>query len=266
MRPLKSRLLISIVTLTLFLGTLLLVSTRILSERYLALREHLRDSTGVDILHYDRWILLALIAIVGVILVRGLNLRGILDELGLNRRILPAIIFAALATLPMFIGYGLAGQAGFAWIFITAIIIAPFIEELFFRGWAFRQLAQRAGWGFWPAALLTGIIFGLMHVPIQQLLALKIGLGEVLTVLLTGAGGVFYAWLFQRWGWNLWVPIMLHALMNASWAIFNVSEGAVGGLLENLFRAMTITAAVFLTLYRDRIPLLRDRGKMKPKR
>ncbi len=53
------------------------------------------------------------------------------------------------------------------------------------------------------------------------------------------------------------MPILLHMLMNAWWAIFAVADGAVGGLYANIFRALTIAAAVLLTINRDRIPVLR---------
>jgi membrane protease YdiL (CAAX protease family) len=43
---------------------------------------------------------------------------------------------------------------------IFAIVIAPVVEELFFRGILFRSLRYR---GFWPAALVSSVVFGSVH-------------------------------------------------------------------------------------------------------
>lgn len=50
----------------------------------------------------------------------------------------------------------------FASLFLTAVLMAPFIEEIFFRGFIFGGL--RARWGFFPAALAGGAVFGLAHI------------------------------------------------------------------------------------------------------
>lgn len=41
------------------------------------------------------------------------------------------------------------------------MILVGFAEELFYRGYALRALA--GGIGFWPAALLTSVLFGAVH-------------------------------------------------------------------------------------------------------
>lgn len=95
---------------------------------------------------------------------------------------------------------------------IEACIFAPFIEESFFRGFVFRGLLGRRivlsfrgrGWTlsmrFWPAALLSGLLFAAFH-------------GQIgLLVPFTGIGAVF-AWIFWRSG-ALWPNIIAHAGFN----------------------------------------------------
>ena len=249
----------TLITLGLFLGTAVFVRAVMASEAYQSLRRSAFDAWGIDLSTILMWSTFAIVAVIGVALVVGARAGRIIAEFGLNRPVVPACVFALVASLPMLIGYAVmsGGSISIGSSLIVAALIAPFIEELFFRGWAFRQLCQRAKWGFWPAALFTGLVFGLMHVPFRTLLEMNLGMDDLSTVLITGAGGVFFAWLFMAWGWNLWVPILLHAMMNGWWAIFAIAEGAVGGMEASILRGLTIAAAVLLTIFRKRIPGLR---------
>ncbi len=51
-------------------------------------------------------------------------------------------------------------QNEFWGIAIPAVIVAPLIEELIFRGIIFRKARK---WGFIPAALISGFAFGVLH-------------------------------------------------------------------------------------------------------
>ena len=82
------------------------------------------------------------------------------------------------------------------------VIAAPISEELFFRGFLFGGLRNRIS--FWPAALISGVIFGSIH--------LVGGSSEVIPPL--AVFGVLLAWLYERTG-SLGPPIMMHALQNA---------------------------------------------------
>jgi len=87
---------------------------------------------------------------------------------------------------------------------IAGILIAPvtaFCEEVFFRGLIFGGLRQRLS--LWPAAVASGLIFGLLH-----LTAGDVGVALQLSIL-----GVIFAWAYERSG-SLWVPISLHLLNN----------------------------------------------------
>jgi membrane protease YdiL (CAAX protease family) len=46
---------------------------------------------------------------------------------------------------------------------LLAMIVAPLLEELFFRGWLWTGL--RRSWGAWPTALITGGLWLVAHAP-----------------------------------------------------------------------------------------------------
>ncbi len=85
---------------------------------------------------------------------------------------------------------------------ILVVGLAPISEELFFRGFLFGGLRGRLS--FWPAALISGVFFGLIHL-----------LGGTLAVIPPlAAFGVLLAWLYERTG-SIGPPILMHALQNA---------------------------------------------------
>lgn len=89
---------------------------------------------------------------------------------------------------------------------VIVVLIAPFVEELMFRGLMLRTMMRH--WGFWPAALASSAIFALFHTY------------EVGTVAgaLTLAGVVFTLGLANclvtRWSGRLAAGIMNHMLFN----------------------------------------------------
>lgn len=95
---------------------------------------------------------------------------------------------------------GIEGSTALAVIAGVLIIgIAPFVEELFFRGFLYKALKN--GIGVWPGALASGAVFGLVH--------LKPAFFVPLAVL-----GVILALLYQRTG-SIWPCIAVHAANNA---------------------------------------------------
>ncbi|HSK22128.1 MAG TPA: CPBP family intramembrane glutamic endopeptidase [Egicoccus sp.] len=95
-----------------------------------------------------------------------------------------------------------AGGASTVLAIVAAVVMAPILEEIAFRGVLFQALRRRVG--MWPAALVSGLIFAAVHVEVTQplysfgLLALGVGL----------------AWSLHRFG-NVLVPIIGHAVFNA---------------------------------------------------
>jgi membrane protease YdiL (CAAX protease family) len=84
---------------------------------------------------------------------------------------------------------------------LSVVVIAPFAEELFFRGFFFAGLRNQ--WSLWPSALLSGAIFGLVHAPT----------GPTAAIPLAGLG-VGLAWLYNKTG-SVWPCMCAHFLNNA---------------------------------------------------
>jgi uncharacterized protein len=123
-------------------------------------------------------------------------------------------------------------------VMILVTVIAPVAEEFFFRGYFFTALRN---WkGLWPAAVLTGLVFGAIHVgsaPIGFLVPLMF-LGFVLCL------------LYWRTG-SLLPCIALHCLNNA--LAFGVTEGWDWQIPVLMVGA---NAAIFFGLW----PLVRGRA------
>ena len=78
---------------------------------------------------------------------------------------------------------------------VMAVLLAPIVEELVFRGVLLRALAAR--WGLWRGVIVSALAFGLLHLD---------SLGAV-------AFGVVMSLLYMRTG-TLLVPIACHAVYN----------------------------------------------------
>lgn len=96
----------------------------------------------------------------------------------------------------------------FHWSMVTTSLGAGVIEELSFRGYYFN--AQEKTVGFWPAALLNGLLFTLYHYP-----GLLFGEGFLqifsLRGLLLFTMGVVFCWMFKRWR-NIALNITVHTV------------------------------------------------------
>jgi len=87
---------------------------------------------------------------------------------------------------------------GVLWFALFALVALA--EELFFRGYLLVTLAR--GIGFWPAAIVLSIAFGLAHVA-------NAGEGPI-GAISAGTSGLMLAFAFYRSG-SLWFPIGIHA-------------------------------------------------------
>jgi CAAX protease family protein len=118
-------------------------------------------------------------------------------------------------------------------VLVLVCIMAPVAEEFLFRGFLFTSL--RASAGLWPAAIVTGAVFGAIHAgssPVGFLVPLAVlGLGLCL----------IYAWTR-----SLYPCVGLHAINNA--IAFGVTQDwtweipllVVGGTAASLLIVMTI--------------------------
>lgn len=173
--------------------------------------------------------------------------KQLLEVLGLDKGLGQGLSLAFLFSVPMLLGYGgLAGfkpEASYHSIY-WGILLAPLFEELFYRGFLFGQLHRYGKWHFIPAAIVNAVIFASIHW--YQVSDLWSAVGVLGITLM---GGVFFAWLYIEWNNNLWLPIFLHLFMNAWWILFGVASNAAGGWYANIFRVMTIAAAVLITIW-----------------
>ena len=151
----------------------------------------------------------------------------------------PAVIIAAVSAS---VASGVAGLDLF-WPGVGF----PVIEEVLYRGLAVGALILWAGWRWWAACLLPALLFGLVHAGQGTDLGSVAGI-----VAITGLGGLLFGWLFVRWDFNLWPPILLHVGMNSLWIVFALGETALGGWLGNGLRLAVVIGAVVLTLVMTR--------------
>jgi CAAX protease family protein len=83
---------------------------------------------------------------------------------------------------------------------VMIVGLAPIAEESFFRGFLFAGLRSR--WSLVPAAVVSGLIFGLVHAPTG-----------ITTVVPLAVLGVALCWLYDRTG-SLWPCVIAHAINN----------------------------------------------------
>lgn len=86
----------------------------------------------------------------------------------------------------------------------TAVLLAPVLEEVVFRGALHQGLRHRTG--FWPATLLSSGVFAAVH--LEVVMSSPVFLVQLFLL------GVLFAWLLERTG-NLAAPIVAHLVFNA---------------------------------------------------
>lgn len=131
--------------------------------------------------------------------------------------------------------------------FVGGVVRAPIAEEMLFRGLLVGVCAAAIGWRgprFWINASIASILFAATHVAwVPQAFV-----DGWTTLVVTGGGGLWYAWLLSRWK-SLWVVMTLHAGMNLGWLLADATGGAGGGgWADNILRASTIAIATWWTI------------------
>jgi len=100
----------------------------------------------------------------------------------------------------------LLGSLPSPWMFVAgAALIAPIVEEVFFRGFVFAGL--RAGYGWKKAAAVSAAIFAVFHLQLTFLIP-----GFIL--------GCIFAYLYQRSS-SIWPGIIMHASINGIGLLFS---------------------------------------------
>jgi membrane protease YdiL (CAAX protease family) len=191
------------------------------------------------------------LCMLGISLAHHIGAKQSFRELGLRAPIRRALAFSFIASLPMLLAFATTSHVNPKMSVLSVgvgCVIAPFAEEVLFRGYLFRQLYRRARWGFWLSVAIPSVLFALVHVYQAE------GFLELIGILaVTGLGSVVACWVFMRWQDNLWAVFGLHSLMNLWWELFAVDGTALGGWLANGARLLTVFLAIILTIHKDRI-------------
>jgi membrane protease YdiL (CAAX protease family) len=125
--------------------------------------------------------------------------------IGLPLTILFSAISGEQANTPDQLPPHLTGLAVVASV-VLAVFVAPVVEETYFRGILFRSIRDRHG--FWPGALISGVVFGLVHfVPSAWQDAVLLQSIMVFT-------GIALAWIYERRG-SLLANVGAHMAFNA---------------------------------------------------
>ena len=85
------------------------------------------------------------------------------------------------------------------WLLLAGIVVAPVVEELFFRGFVYAGLAQRYSWR--KAALISSALFALIHLQ-------PLAIAPIFVL------GYIFAYLYQRSG-SIWPAVLMHVSTNA---------------------------------------------------
>jgi len=237
-----------------FKGTIKTIITVIISiSLYLFFKEYFKEiKTALDqITHFGLLSYTLTYLILGIPIFLGTMLINkdfrFWNYLGINQNPIIPFGLALLFASPMFLGgvlfFKLNTELNIQNIIAGSFIIG-FIEELYYRGFLFGQFFKNTVLGFIPSILLGAVLFASGHLYQSQDFSELVGIFMV-----TFMGAVLFAWLYIEWKENLWVPIFLHALMNLSWHLFEMDETALGGVLPNFFRGLTIAFAIVFTIF-----------------
>lgn len=182
-----------------------------------------------------------------LVLVGGVSLSGQWRVSGLGQPWQPALLMGLLLFAPIAIaGLALGEPATDLSMQSTLFlgVLAPFAEEVTFRGLAVGGLMALAGWRFWPAVLLPALVFGLGHAAQGDNLMEMAGV-----VAITAVGSIFFSWIYLRFDRNLWPAVVMHIGMNTVWNAFDLGENAIGGVLGNVLRLAAVLGAVAFALW-----------------
>jgi membrane protease YdiL (CAAX protease family) len=110
------------------------------------------------------------------------------------------------------------GPLAFVLLLISAGVIAPVVEELFFRGFLFGLYRRRQP--LWVAYLVSSVIFTALHLEPQRMNAAQMG-GLAVGIFILA---MLLAWLYQRTG-SLYPGMLAHAVNNATGLILFYAVG-----------------------------------------
>ncbi|WP_377890868.1 CPBP family intramembrane glutamic endopeptidase [Alkalihalobacillus sp. R86527] len=83
--------------------------------------------------------------------------------------------------------------------FISAAIISPIYEEIFYRGFLYKWFRMK--WGVGAGIVLSSLIFTIVHIPTYNTLPVNF------------ISGVIFAWTYEKSG-SIWPGIIIHGTFN----------------------------------------------------
>lgn len=138
-------------------------------------------------------------------------------------------------------GLALRGPAFFGYfaLWLVAMVLVGFGEELFYRGYGLKALAGSIG--FWPAALVTSLIFGGVHLYFKPMETVA----DIFNIVLLG---LFMSYSIRISG-TLWFAIGFHAGFDFfALSLYGAPNTGNNGLpLENHLLYTRIEGPVWLT-------------------
>lgn len=193
--------------------------------------------------------------VVGLLLLYGPHPLKWAAALGLNRPILPALGLAVGLCSPLMILPIVFGVTPHLDLDFTDQLfgagIWPLAEEINYRGFAFGQIYAYSGLGFWPAGFLTSTLFGIGHMANAAAVGLELS-GQIANAGIVAASALVLAWVYFRWGQNLWLVFFLHAIVNLAGALYMSGDVAVGDNLFISLLVVTALVAIGATIVRER--------------
>lgn len=157
---------------------------------------------------------------------------------------------------------------------ITAVFVAPFHEELLFRGY-FQQAIERTGTPDWTHYLIQGVSFAFIHLPGDVLGGASIDF-IFIHMISTGIFGIVATWLKKSYRTVL-VPMIFHGLANLLSVIIPVMEQIFLNLTFSLdFDLVLLLASLLITVcflaflniqyqWKFRKPIFLQDGSLKSK-
>ncbi len=171
-----------------------------------------------------------LLCVAAVVALRREGVRSALRELGLAGGPARGALLGLASTIPLLAGFAIGGGPRSIITvggLLSGAVAVPLSEEILFRGLLFRHLHQRLRWRFWPAALTAGGVYAFTYLGQARHAGFgPLGTSALLCVAL--AFSCFSAWLFVRWGWDLWMAIGFHASANLWGVLFYAGDTLLG--------------------------------------
>lgn len=198
-------------------------------------------------------LLAVLIVAVGAVLLMLPRRLSFARDLGFHVTGWRAPLLAAVATVPVWIGFAMMGKLAIGWSWLDLAMLAlafPLAEEIVFRGFGFAFVRRGLGWSLALALVVQAVAFGAVH-----WLGAGGGGGVALQIFaITAAGALLFAAADAADGYSIWCGWVLHASMNAAFTVFTVSDSAAMGWELTLLRLGSCVLAILLirTLARSR--------------